>query len=483
MKKTLFIFFILSFVISMTVANNTPVYGSTETLNELIKEATGITEYSQKLMKQTKEITEKSESLLSQILSLLKKMKEEVSSLGLSSCTDSDNGRSYYIKGTTTGFIDKEWVTRTDYCLKSGELKEFYCRGNNIVSVNYKCPYGCKDGACKRKKTGVDFKFLSARAYIMDSSSGAKAAEATLKFKVKTKGLTLSEFKAVEGGVTGTVSSVASGTVSSVVVNAYDANNNLIEAVSSRSITQYPPGPIKDGTEASVVVQMVVSGTNYKGLLKFKIDEIRFWETTSGSYEVYDDTKDWQTGYVNLSGATTTISCTDTDGGINYDVKGTVFYTDANGIKGNMTDTCTGYNNEYVIEYYCDTASGYNYKVSQYKCPYGCENGVCKKAPTNNWCEGADINRDGIVSGDDYSILVNQWGKRCSSDNNWCNRADVDKSGGVNILDWQFLKKYWYKKCSGPEPVGLEEQENFLANISAGVSKIIKQIQELLKNR
>ncbi len=61
-------------------------------------------------------------------------------------CTDSDNGMDYYISGIVTSNSS----TRTDTC-KDSELREGYCDASSstgIGVISYKCPYGCKDGAC-----------------------------------------------------------------------------------------------------------------------------------------------------------------------------------------------------------------------------------------------------------------------------------------------------------------------------------------------
>ena len=75
-------------------------------------------------------------------------------------CIDSDNGKNYYIKGTTKG-IDPNGVAFdfVDGCEASNtEVHEYYCKEPNPQGtyfeqlnndwINYKCPNGCQDGAC-----------------------------------------------------------------------------------------------------------------------------------------------------------------------------------------------------------------------------------------------------------------------------------------------------------------------------------------------
>ena len=68
------------------------------------------------------------------------------------------------------------------------------------------------------------------------------------------------------------------------------------------------------------------------------------------------------------------ITCTDSDGGINYIVKGTVDYSDFYG-SGRVTDLCI--NSVRLAEYSCNISSGYNYKYTEYNCPNTCSNGSC----------------------------------------------------------------------------------------------------------
>ncbi len=72
-------------------------------------------------------------------------------------CTDSDNGKDYFIKGSTTICSSGGGGTEVnagscalhiDNCSSTTNLMEYYCNGNLLGTVNYVCPNGCKDGAC-----------------------------------------------------------------------------------------------------------------------------------------------------------------------------------------------------------------------------------------------------------------------------------------------------------------------------------------------
>lgn len=72
-------------------------------------------------------------------------------------CTDSDGGLNYYVKGTARGIwaASGNYEERTDSCaseLYEGRgLSENFCLNNSVWSMTYDCPNGCEDGACVNK--------------------------------------------------------------------------------------------------------------------------------------------------------------------------------------------------------------------------------------------------------------------------------------------------------------------------------------------
>lgn len=76
-------------------------------------------------------------------------------------CTDSDNGLNYYVKGITTGLYWQDTINKwpqsyTDSCSYCDEnmqnckyVSEYYCRSDGKVdNQEFACPNGCQDGAC-----------------------------------------------------------------------------------------------------------------------------------------------------------------------------------------------------------------------------------------------------------------------------------------------------------------------------------------------
>jgi len=71
-------------------------------------------------------------------------------------CTDTDNGKDYYTKGTTTmTYPDGSIKQNTDECGMFGLLYEYVCEEGNIKLTTYKCPNGCKEGACKSSSSAL----------------------------------------------------------------------------------------------------------------------------------------------------------------------------------------------------------------------------------------------------------------------------------------------------------------------------------------
>ncbi len=62
-------------------------------------------------------------------------------------CTDTDGGANYYLRGTAN---DSQGDSGTDYCISSATIKEYYCSDGLVTELNYNCllGYSCSNGAC-----------------------------------------------------------------------------------------------------------------------------------------------------------------------------------------------------------------------------------------------------------------------------------------------------------------------------------------------
>lgn len=71
---------------------------------------------------------------------------KEVCNALTGTCKDSDGGQNFYTNGIVTTGVNEGGFS--DFCLDSNQLIEYYCSGNEVNKIDYKCQTGCKDGAC-----------------------------------------------------------------------------------------------------------------------------------------------------------------------------------------------------------------------------------------------------------------------------------------------------------------------------------------------
>jgi len=98
-------------------------------------------------------------------------------------CTDSDEGKTYYMKGITRGIEieTREYVEKVDSCITEiGETKnllEYYCLENQVASIIHGCSVDCNDGACLQREV-CDETYLdtaSNKLYVGEEINDAKS--------------------------------------------------------------------------------------------------------------------------------------------------------------------------------------------------------------------------------------------------------------------------------------------------------------------
>jgi peptidoglycan hydrolase-like protein with peptidoglycan-binding domain len=230
-----------------------------------------------------------------------------------SSCTDSDGGKNYYVKGTVT-YNGQTYTDSCTYCtgvapypVTCGAVVEYYCENGVMKQETHACEngYTCQDGACKPSVTTT-----TTVPSCTDSDGGMNPYE---------KGTVMYN--------------------NQIYTDTCSDPNTLIEY------------SCENGQIQKVVYPCEPNFTCQDGACKPSV-------TTT----------------------TTVPSCTDSDGGKNYYVKGTVTYNGQT-----YTDSCTYCTGVApypvtcgaVVEYYCENGV---MKQETYVCEngYTCQDGACQ---------------------------------------------------------------------------------------------------------
>lgn len=215
-------------------------------------------------------------------------------------CTDSDGGLDYYVKGIVTDSINGIYTDEC-YTLATGEVGiiEKYCENASENEHFYECPYGCEDGAC-----------------IPESNITCTDSDGDDPFKT---GTTIGHWLCPED--------------KQPIVTERDY------CVNDTTVFEY------------------ICNKGCDNILAHEIP--CFLGCKDGACIIPEN-----------------VTCTDSDGGLDYYVKGTVTW----GSSGIAPDTCFDENR--LDEAYCsdDGIGG----TIDYTCPYGCSEGVCiGEAPTD----------------------------------------------------------------------------------------------------
>src|SRR3989344_1662533 len=100
-----------------------------------------------------------------------------------------------------------------------------------------------------------------------------------------------------------------------------------------------------------------------------------------------------------------------------------------------------------TLSSYCNVTKTSGIIMSCEKEDQVCLNGECIPISHENWCNLADINRDGIVDAADSIIITKLKNCIANESNNWCSNADVNRDGIVNQADSDILTANFGRKC------------------------------------
>ncbi|MEN9625982.1 MAG: hypothetical protein RL557_310 [archaeon] len=109
------------------------------------------------------------------------------------SCTDSDGGKNYGVKGNTlvkqNGSVSSG-KNATDYCTDSKVLMEYICENNDALGVPYNCPNSCSNGACTQNSTSNSTKpdYIVANLSFVEYKNATNTTFANVTIVIKNIG-------------------------------------------------------------------------------------------------------------------------------------------------------------------------------------------------------------------------------------------------------------------------------------------------------
>jgi len=366
-------------------------------------------------------------------------------------CTDSDSGKNYFVKGTCTSC---SYTNQGGGCgavidtCSGSTLTECYCEGNNIASISYICPNCCIDGACVKVKckdydnspdyinnppyniNPTNYPDLFTKSYGIGIYAGSSPDNPKIYGQEPDPSIPkpttndystyydhcandnqLNEAFCMADGRLGAhgiqcPNGCKDGVCISVPINYQGTRNDITAPWSWRSDWHYT-GTI-DGLTVVQAIKNQLGNDNVGGVMSgsglhvvdFKASNQNAAynalrgaanELVSKGYKInYIDY--WQSStYTSTTTTTTTIptTCTDSDGGKNYYVKG--YCKDNVGVTHYMEDSCIPLNSPDIgnrgklYETWCDnTSEGYQCVQSPLECPTGyvCKDGACVSTTT-----------------------------------------------------------------------------------------------------
>lgn len=303
----------------------------------------------------------------------------------LVACTDTDGGRNYNVKGTIT---TSDGVSQVDYCIsqssedQSVNLMEYYCfEDGTRASYGYYCRHGCTDGACNEcsvdsdcataaREDSQDTRYVCSRGKCISltpvtpvcSKAGEPGPNPSLGPNDPNIGITCcAGLDMISPGSVAADGSciilVGAGTICS------DCGNGICEAWENKCNCN------EDCTDVPICVDKCGDGICAENVCT-------------------------GTGCPCAESPTTCpedcaqVTCTDTDGGRDYYVKGMI--TDSDGIS--QVDYCislsTGNPIVNLMEFYC-SEEGIRAVSEEYLCPHGCTDGACNECSVDSDCATA----------------------------------------------------------------------------------------------
>lgn len=303
-------------------------------------------------------------------------------------CADSDGGKDYFTKGTTSGY-DPIYGPHTseDNCMKIPmtdlyELQEAYCEPNDsdIWIESYLCPVGCKDGVCllsKEDETIEDSQICidsDGNDYYTKGAVSDGSGSDSIDFCITDN--RLREFTCPDPN--------------EVVLYdcLYGCENGACLPINKedRKIFDSYSCVDSDGGK-DWYAKGVCSGLDYPNGIADRCDDTPGSEDYADDFYCYRETRGLNNQTVHCVGHTYKCpngcedgvclgepDCADSDYGRNYDYRGSTSGYDSTGNLQEMDDKCIDLFE--LEEGYCNLGDK-NIHAERYQCPYGCEDGRC----------------------------------------------------------------------------------------------------------
>ena len=326
--------------------------------------------------------------------------KNKITGKVVAICTDTDGGQNYSKKGSV--IFNGENVFE-DYCFNDVfstdiELMEGICYEGAWGKLYYQCPNGCKDGACTENEPACVDSDGGYNIYVKGELKWKSDSGEILINKDYCSGVLITEYGCKEGKSYSEVytcpygcyngacteDNSSTGDLTPRIMYWYGKVNQHIDINTGRWMTD-PNGV--SGANIDKLTYCKKWYPNTVSIKEYKMETINTWRDKGNTGGPYTSTKQ---SYECVQEITS--KCAETDGGINYYVKGNVLDIVHN---ANYWDSCIVPNNpdnvlgggwtpvsqgDYVVEYYCGEN---NYQYTAYKCSDGCSDGACILTPSN----------------------------------------------------------------------------------------------------
>jgi len=286
-------------------------------------------------------------------------------------CADSDGGVIYGVKGIARGMNGE----KTDSCLGKKTLQEWQCRRDMIVSLFFKCPGVCSDGACV--------------GYVDYQTAESQTTTTTLKDVFETSSTTTTTLRRAREKCADTDGGKNYGTVGTTKgVNGEKTDSclgkkKLQEWYCKRDMVasimfQCPNGCV-NGSCTGMTDWTTTTTTQTTSSTTASTTTTLGGESSTTTTTTVTTTTLETSGETSITTSTTTtttlqqgagaiLRCYDSDGGKAYDVKGY-----ASGLNGRKSDKCM--DGARLQEAYCE---GLLAKIDKIKCEKGCFAGACR---------------------------------------------------------------------------------------------------------